>query len=424
MSSLRGNKFLLAFLVFINILNFVDRQLIASFANDITTELDLSATEFGILTGFAFTVFYSVAGLFVGSLIDTGNRPRLIAVGLALWSGFTALTGKATSFVGMMLPRMFIGVGESIQTPASISMLAERFPQKRMGLIAGIYYMGVPVGAGLSLLLVGYLGPVIGWRNCFYLMGVIGLLSAAVLLLFKESPTRLAAISERQASGSHRLREMWSIAKVVLAETRNNPALRWTMIGGVLVHIVLGAASFEQLWFVQEMGYDKSYIAAMSGFFLMIGGAIGNVFGGLAGDWFANKTRFSRAAFLALLQVIVFPIMVAYRWSEPDGFLFFLGLFTFSFGLGCFYGPSISTVQALAPAHVRATGVALYILGLNLIGLGMGGLIGGVAVDTLASLDVGRPYTWALTGLAVLTALSIPAYFKADHYIRAHQHET
>src|SRR3954453_21489172 len=164
----------LTFLTVLNVMNFVDRQRLASFANFIVPHLQLTNAEFGLLTGLAFIAFYVVMGLFMGVLADMVHRPRLVALGLATWGALTAISGMARGFWSLAVPRMFIGVGESILTPTAMSMLADRFPMSRLGFAAGFYYMGVPLGVGVSLLIVGYLGPTLGWRNCFYLLGAIG----------------------------------------------------------------------------------------------------------------------------------------------------------------------------------------------------------------------------------------------------------
>ena len=164
----RGSYGILGLLTFINVLNFVDRQLLASFANFIVPDLELTNTQFGLLTGFGFIVFYSVMGLFMGALADRVNRPRLLAFGLAMWSALTMASGAAKGFASLLIPRMLIGIGESVATPTSMSILADRFPARQLGFAAGFYYLGVPVGVAISLLIAGYLGPAIGWRNCFY----------------------------------------------------------------------------------------------------------------------------------------------------------------------------------------------------------------------------------------------------------------
>ena len=159
----RKNYIFLCFLTILNVMNFVDRQLLASFANFIVPDLNLTNTEFGLLTGLLFITFYAIMGLFMGALADKVNRPKLVALGLALWSILTAASGAAKGFISLAIPRMFIGVGESVLTPTAMSMLADRFPQSKLGFASGFYYMGVPIGVGVILLIAGYMGPAIGW---------------------------------------------------------------------------------------------------------------------------------------------------------------------------------------------------------------------------------------------------------------------
>ena len=101
----------LVFLTFLNVMNFVDRQLLASFANFIVPELGLTNTQFGWLTGFAFIAFYSVMGLFAGALADVVHRPRLVSGALTLWSTLTAASGAAVGFLSLVTaPLPILGV--------------------------------------------------------------------------------------------------------------------------------------------------------------------------------------------------------------------------------------------------------------------------------------------------------------------------
>ena len=119
---------LLGMLTLLNLLNIVDRQLLSSFANYIVPDLNLSNSQFGLLTGLMFMVFYSFMALIMGALADIYNRPRLISAAVFLWSICTAASGAAKGFVSLAIPRMLIGVGESTLSPAAISMLADKFP--------------------------------------------------------------------------------------------------------------------------------------------------------------------------------------------------------------------------------------------------------------------------------------------------------
>ena len=405
---------ILCLLAFINVMNFVDRQLLASFANFIVPDLGLSNTQFGLLTGFAFIVFYSVMGLFMGTLADRLHRPRLLAFGLALWSGLTAASGAARGFVSMLIPRMLIGIGESAATPTSMSMLADRFPARQLGFAAGFYYMGVPIGVAASLLIAGYLGPAIGWRACFYLLGGLGLVVAAGLLFLGETPRKGVRSDEPVARLSFR-----EIVAILFGALQKSPALCCTIGGGVAFHFILGAAAFDQLWFVNERGFERAEIAVRSGWLAAAGGILGNLLGGLLGDWWQTRFKSGRPMFLFWTSLLLSPFAVAYRIVPAEHILFDLGIFLGFLQLGLFYGPTFSTVQELVPARIRATVVAFYILTLNLIGLGIGITGGGIMADYLIAQGAAEPYSTTLLGFTFLSMLAIPLMYIAGKRFHA-----
>ena len=414
---------LLFFLTVLNLLNITDRQLIASFANYIVPELSLTGWQFGLLTSLAFIFFYSIMGLFMGALADRVNRSKLIAFGVVLWSIFTVASGAAKSFITLALPRMFIGVGESIITPTSMSLLGDAFPPKRMGFVAGFYYLGVPLGVAISLLLVGFvadikspifleglLGETIGWRGCFYMLGVLGVVLGLSMLLFKDT-RRINSVA------THNLVEetlSFSQAMRILVDAlKNSPALTLTIAGGVFYHIILGAAAFEQIWYVEERGFDRSIIAQITGIIAVFAGLAGVLFGGLVSDWWQEKTNQGRPIFLFWLSLILLPVGILYRFVEPDSVIFWIGVVVGYFQLGCFYGPTFSTVQELVPEKIRATVVAFYILCINLIGLTVGSLGAGILIDIFKQGSIAEPYTWSLLIFGFIGSLAIPCYLIA-----------
>ena len=342
-----------------------------------------------------------------GALADRFHRPRLVAAGLTLWSGLTALSGAARGFVSLAIPRALIGVGESVLTPASMSMLADRFPATRLGFVSGTYYMGVPIGVGVSLLIAGYLGPAIGWRACFYLLGAIGLGLAVVMLFVKETPRRGAlteAVPETSSDGI--VRPLWQAL-------RSQPALSLTILGGVATHLVLGAAAFDQLWLVQERGFERAEIARITGWVGVFAGVTGNLLGGIGADWWQRRFASARPVFLGVVLLAMLPLALAFRLAPPDSAWFYLGLVTAYMQLGVLYGPTFATVQELAPPRIRATVVAFFLLALNFVGLGIGTTAGGFVIDALSARGVAEPYTWTLVTFSVLSATSIPCFFAA-----------
>jgi MFS family permease len=393
-------------------LNFVDRQLIASFSNFIVPDLGLTNAQFGFLTTLPFIVFYSIAGLFMGVLADMVNRPRLIAFGVVLWSVFTALTGAAKGFVTMALPRMFIGVGESILTPTSMSLLSDSFPAKKMGFAAGFYYMGVPIGVGVSLLIAGYLGESLGWRKCFYLLGGLGLVLGLCTLLFKDRPRKHLQNNEVKPQTLSK-ESTAEIIKTLFKALSASSALRFTILGGIFYHIALGASVFEQLWLVEERGFDRSNIAQIVGWIGVFAGLAGNLIGGILSDWWQENTDQGRPMFLFWLALLTLPISVYYRFVEPGSVIFWIGIIIGYFQLGCFFGPTFSTVQELVPENIKATVVSFYILTLNLIGLTIGSFVGGILADNLMSANYQEPYTLMLVVFSIISIVTIPCYFLA-----------
>ena len=404
---------LLVFLTLLNVMNFVDRQLLASFSNFIVPDLGLTNTEFGLLTGLIILAFYSVAGLLMGTFADRYHRTKLIAMGVAAWSFLTAVSGMAKGFVSLAIPRMFIGVGESILTPTSMSLLSDRFPSHRLGFASGFYYMGVPIGVGVSLLIVGYLGPLIGWRNCFYALGVIGLVLAGVMWFIRDPEREVKALAARSEQSDKAAQNFTAIIKTLAKALGHSPALVMTILGGVAFHFVLGAATFDQLWYVQERGFDRAEIAQLTGWIGIIAGISGNLFGGIGGDWLLKKTGMGRPMFLFFVMVLLAPINIYYRLVEPESLWFWAGVFAGFFQLGCFYGPTFSTIQELVPQQIRATVVAFYILLLNLVGVAIGVTAAGIYIDHLAAAGESEPYTMALLWFTVISMAAIPLFFGA-----------
>jgi MFS family permease len=397
---------LLILLTATNALNFVDRNLLSSFANFLKPELHLTDTQFGLLTGLVFLIFYAVAGLFMGMLADLTHRPRLVAAAIAMWSLLTAVSGAAKGFVSLALPRALIGIGESALSPAAISLLADRVNRTRMGLATAIYYMGVPLGTGIGLLVAGYLGPALGWRNCFYAIGAVGiLLSLAFLFVREPRVVQTSEVEKRPSLASQ-------ISHLVEALKRS-PSLAATMAGGVALHISVGAAQFDQLWFVAERGFDKAEIARLAGYITVIAGVSGNLFGGLVGDWWQKNMKSGRPMLMACLMVVLIPAAVLYRLSSPGSALFYVGMGIGVFQLAAFYGPTFSTVQDLAPVRARATVTAFYILCLNVIGLGIGNTGMGIVVDHLRSIGEPQPYTIAIIIFICISVLAVPAFYLA-----------
>ena len=396
----------LLFLTLINVLNYIDRQLLPYFANWIVPELGLSNTQFGLLSGLIFIFFYAIFGVFMGAVADRMNRTRLISYGLGFWSALTALSGAARGFLSLAVPRLLIGIGESILTPAAMSILGDRFPQRWRGVALGVFGMGPAIGIGASLLIVAYLEPIFGWRGCFYLVGSIGVIMALGMFFLDETPR-----SDSFRKDSARL-SFGLIFKTLRQELSRSPSLVLTMIGSMFYMLVLGASGFDMLWFVQERGFDKNEIAALISWFAIAGGVIGNLVGGYGSDIFIRKTGVGRPYFLALVLLVLSPLNLAYRMVDPQSMVFMAGIFTVFFQMGCFYGPVFGTIQDIISPENRGVITGLMVMMLQLAA-GVSMFIAGVIIDALISGQADDPYSKTLLLFTIISFISIPLFFLA-----------
>ena len=393
-------------------INFVDRQFISSFAPFLKSDLGLSDTEIGLLTGIVFIFFYTVAGLFVGTLADRYNRTKIIGVGVILWSAFTAISGFAKNFFTLAAPRLFIGVGESTITPTTMSILSDRYEQKRLGFAAGFYYLGVPVGVGISLLIAGYLEPMIGWRGCFYLLGVIGLLLGFLMLFVKDSPRK--NISNKPDS-----KTFFEIISLLYKALSTSKSLVLTIIAGTLYHIVLGAAQFEVIWAVADKGFNPNTFGQINGWIFVVFGVLGSLFGGIASDWTLKTYNLPRTWFLLILTLLLLPLAFT-RYLETDNILFWVGICSSAFSLGCFYGPIFAVIQELVPSSIKGTVVAFNLLCLNLLGIAIGSIVFGIMADYAVAQGYEDPYTNLLVGFSLMfLILGPPLYYFAGKYYQS-----
>jgi len=189
----------LCVLVLVYVLNFIDRQILSILANDIKADLGVDDAYLGFLYGTAFAVFYALFGIPLGKLADSWKRTRLLAIGLALWSMMTALSGFAKNATVLTVARIGVGVGEATASPSAYSLISDWFPARLRATALAIYSSGLYIGGGVSIWIGALIvenwnkaypggGPLglAGWQAAFLAVGIPGLLLALWVLSLKE----------------------------------------------------------------------------------------------------------------------------------------------------------------------------------------------------------------------------------------------
>ncbi len=217
--------YVLIVLMVVYVFNFIDRSILTILGPYIQKDLGLSDGQLGLLSGTVFALFYGLFGLALGRLADTWVRTWTIALGLSIWSGMTALSGFATSFGALAAARVGVGVGEASASPAAYSLIGDWFPREKRATALSIYSAGIYIGAGLSFAISGvvvdgwnkaYAGGgaplgLSGWQAAFLIIGVPGLLLAALVMTLREPPRGLAdGILTKGPREPHPFRKMFA----------------------------------------------------------------------------------------------------------------------------------------------------------------------------------------------------------------------
>lgn len=200
----RAAWFALFLLTAANVLNYLDRQIVSILGQSIKTDLRLDDAQLGFLLGTAFAIFYSVVGIAMGGIADRLTRKKVMASGLALWSGMTALGAAAMGFVSLSFARIGVGIGEAAAVPCAQSLVADSFPPRHRTLAMGTYVSAAFLGGAVAMIAGGWFlqhwhtacaaVPIAGacalapWKAALLAVAAPGIPIALLLLLVREPP--------------------------------------------------------------------------------------------------------------------------------------------------------------------------------------------------------------------------------------------
>ena len=401
----RHRWLVLAVLVFINVLAYADRSMLTAFAPQITSELALTNTQYGILTGPVWVLAYGCMAMLFGSLADRHSRPLIVACGMLIWSACTAASGWAHGFGQMVAARFFVASGEAALVPAATAIIAEVFDERRRGTVNGLFFFGLPLGIGCAYLISGTVGEALGWRNTYLLLGAIGVAIALPIALVPDERTR----DHPEDYGEPFLRQV----RALVGELSARPAVWMVIAGFVLAHVVFAQNPYLPLWLVRERGADAAGVAREIGVLQIAFGGLGAVVGGLVGDRFAARLPGGHATFPVLSLAVCVPLMVASRLVSPDSPLFHAGLAANFFLPFSLYACTIAVLQGALPERMRATGVGFTMMCNNFIAIAIGTFMVGAVTDHLAATGHASPIGPVLLGSDLVAGLSILLYLGA-----------
>ena len=396
-------RYVTAVLFLVGAFNLMDRQILAILLEPIKRDLRLSDTSMGLLTGFAFVAFYTIASVPIARLADATSRKYIIASALAVWSTLTALSSLAGSFTQLALARIGLGIGESASGPASHSILADLYPPQKRVIAMSMLATASPVGVMLAFIAGGWLNDLVGWRMTMVCIGAPGLMLALTVWLTIHEPERGGAEIGAADTASYGF-------VVTLTYLLRSRSFRLLTLGASLSIFAIMALI---VWSPSYLARVHGLPTTQAGLWLGVATGLGGVIGGSLSGWLASRLSRRDAAWLlrlpSLTSVLSAPCIALFLLlpsphAGPPMF-FFVVVFC-----AAMMGPVTTAAQGVARIRMRATAAALLTLTFNFVGTGLGPLAVGVASDLLAPM-LGSSSIRAALWLAVAASLGAALFF-------------
>lgn len=405
----------LLLLTLIYAFNFIDRQIIGILSPFIQAELGFTDAQLGWLKGFAFALLYTTVGIPIAWLADRYSRVKIVSVSLAVWSGFTALTGMAGGFTSMLMARIGVGIGEAGGSPPSHSIISDLYPKEKRASALGIYSLGIPVGIAFSYIAAGILLEAIGWRNTLKLLGVIGVGLAIIVFLVIKEPRRGQMESTQVSAKPVGLMESFSTLFRIPSWWAMCMGIAWVSFGSYAVSnwsIDYIFRAFPEYRPSPDNNNFSNLMYAL-GLIHLFGYGAGTYFGAVITEKLAKKSVSAYGWVPAVAILMAIPCITMAFWVESVPAMLGLLSLTLVF-TGVYLGPSFASAQTLAPINMRAMSTALFFLFLNIIALGGGPTFVGILSTSLTEVHgETQALRISMTWLIIPYTISVIAFFWA-----------
>ena len=377
-------------LVLAFIFSIANRVIISLLVDPIKVDLALSDTEMGLIMGLLFALFYALMGLPIGRWADRYSRRVIIGVGIFTWSIMTAVTGLARNFIDLLLARVGVGLGQAALSPAAYSMIADYFPKEKLGRALGVYQSGAFFGVGLALIFGGLairfaataddvslplVGVVAPWQLAFIVVGLPGLLVAAMMFLVKEPIRQGIAPAERdEIPLGKTVRFAWDRKRVFFAHYTGFALLALPMTT---------LATWIPAYFMRVVGLSPPETGLQLGLIVLIFSPIGVISGGWLADSLFKKGHTDAPLRVAVMAAVFMIPMSILATTVKDPTMALAIAAPFAFGASISMGLAPTALQLVTPNRLRAQISAGWMLFLNIITAGLGPTAVGLINDAV-----------------------------------------
>lgn len=391
-----------------NVSGAIDRQIFSSLIGPVRRDLGLTDTQYSLLMGFGFVVFFSVFGLAIGRLVDRNRRTLIVAIGAALWSIMTAITGTTRTYGQLLLARVGVGVGEATLGPAAVSIIADAFPRRRLGIAMSVYMLGTFFGSGVSYALgawvvskadaPGFVSvPIVGlvhpWQTVFFVIGLPGLLVTLLMLTVRE-PERIAGA---------RASEQVPMSQVIAYMRRNSRTLI-ALCGGFTcsASVNWGVGAWLQTFFVRTHGWSVAEAGALQGGLTMGIGPLGTLLGGWLVDRYTARGITDAPLRVGMLGAAGMLLFAGLYPVVPSATVAAALLVPVNLFAALPWGAANAAIAEAMPSRMRGQGSALFQLTVGMAG-GIGPTLVALITDRVFADDNALRWSLSITTVVGMT---------------------
>ena len=377
-TSARARYYALGLLTVVYTFNFVDRQLLSILQESIKADLLLSDQQLGLLTGFAFALFYTLAGIPIARYADRNNRRNVVAIAIALWSFMTAISGLVQNYLQLLLARIGVGVGEAGGSPPAHSMISDIFPPERRASALAFYSMGINFGILFGFLAGGWLNEFFDWRVAFFVVGAPGIVVALFVRYTLREPIR-GLMEDRQDVATDTpfpkvLKLLWS-----------RLSFRHLAIGGALNAFAgYSSSNWTASFMIRSHDMSTGELGTWLALIMGVGGAIGVFWGSYIAERLAKFDVRWYMWMPTITGMICVPFMIA-TYVVEGAYTALIVSIVPGILFNVYLGNSLAMTHALVGLRMRAVASAILFFLINLIGMGLGPWGVGLLSDMLSA---------------------------------------
>lgn len=377
-NSARARYYALGLLTVVYTFNFVDRQLLSILQESIKADLLLSDQQLGLLTGFAFALFYTLAGIPIARYADRNNRRNVVAIAIALWSFMTAISGLVQNYLQLLLARIGVGVGEAGGSPPAHSMISDIFPPERRASALAFYSMGINFGILFGFLAGGWLNEFFDWRVAFFVVGAPGIVVALFVRYTLREPIR-GLMEDRQDVATDTpfpevLKLLWS-----------RLSFRHLAIGGALNAFAgYSSSNWTASFMIRSHDMSTGELGTWLALIMGVGGAIGVFWGSYIAERLAKFDVRWYMWMPTITGMICVPFMIA-TYVVEGAYTALIVSIVPGILFNVYLGNSLAMTHALVGLRMRAVASAILFFLINLIGMGLGPWGVGLLSDMLSA---------------------------------------